>query len=602
MPFFAYPLALLGLTSIPVLVGLYWLRSRFRRHTVSSLVLWDEPQRPRQGGRRLQRFQGSLLFILELLVLLLFVAAAAKPMIRSGRVTRHLVVVLDDSYSLLAENDGSARQRAQEALEAELRDTPRFTARFLRAGPSGQLLAEAATDLRGVRRICQQWTCQAPAGNLTDALQLAHELAADQSHILILTDQPPPTIPEKGTVQWWSFGAPVANLAIVHAARSGTDAGDRCLVQVRNFSALPAASRLVVTTEDGATIREEAFSLAAGQENTFRWVPPAGTAAVRVSLPDGDALSIDNQVVLLPERAEPVPVRVDITGPRLRLAVQQALAAARIAETGPGRYRLLITDEPNAVADEPLAWTVSILAEEPPAAYLGPYLLDESHRLTEGLALEGVIWAAGRRQEVPGRAILLAGDVPLITDQQTDNERHYVRIRLRPELSSLTRSAAWPVLFWNLLEWRRRHLPGLERVNCRLGDKAVFVTENPNDEFVLVDPAGRQERLIPQANSLTAPADRPGIHEIRSSTETARFAVNALQPDESDLRRNGSGRWGNWRDEATLQREYRRIDWVFLLGALGVLAVHAGLIHRHSQMYRFGEAPGPDRKTAGRPG
>src|SRR4051812_23213307 len=101
IPLLTTPVALWGLLAIPALVAIYWLRNRFRRHPVSSLMLWIDPRQPRSGGTRLHRLQTPLLFLLELLALLLLVLAAAEPRVPLAQGSPPWVVVLDDSYSML---------------------------------------------------------------------------------------------------------------------------------------------------------------------------------------------------------------------------------------------------------------------------------------------------------------------------------------------------------------------------------------------------------------------------------------------------------------------------------------------------------------------
>jgi len=112
--FLTYPLALIGLASIPVLVAIYVLRNRFRRRTVSSLVLWRFRTQSQMGGAKIHRLRLPLLFFLELLALVLLVAAAAGPRWKSPQAERPLIVVLDDSFSMRAVDGGlSARDRAR---------------------------------------------------------------------------------------------------------------------------------------------------------------------------------------------------------------------------------------------------------------------------------------------------------------------------------------------------------------------------------------------------------------------------------------------------------------------------------------------------------
>src|ERR1700677_4140198 len=102
IPLLAYPLALVGLTTLPALVAIYILRNRFRRRTVSSLLLWQFHVQSKVGGAKVHRLQLPRLFFLELLALILLVAAAAAPQWSLPQTARPLIVVLDDSFSMRA--------------------------------------------------------------------------------------------------------------------------------------------------------------------------------------------------------------------------------------------------------------------------------------------------------------------------------------------------------------------------------------------------------------------------------------------------------------------------------------------------------------------
>ena len=117
---FAFPIAFFALLAVPALVAIYWLRSRHRPQPVSTLILWIDQRETRKGGLLVQRLQTPLLFFLELLTILLLILAAAGPAITSSG-SGSLVVVLDDSFSMLAGNDNSSRIRAIEAVAKEIR-------------------------------------------------------------------------------------------------------------------------------------------------------------------------------------------------------------------------------------------------------------------------------------------------------------------------------------------------------------------------------------------------------------------------------------------------------------------------------------------------
>ncbi|MCI0397148.1 MAG: BatA domain-containing protein, partial [Chloroflexi bacterium] len=145
--------------AVPALVAIYWLRNRAKERRVSSLLFWLEEKQKWEGGRRIHRLQTPLLFFLELLTILLLVMAAAGPMMRAGEGGRPLVVVLDDSFSMLAGNDDSAKNRAMRAIESELRSNRYEPVSFVLAGESPQLLGEASDNAEQAIKLLQNWKC-----------------------------------------------------------------------------------------------------------------------------------------------------------------------------------------------------------------------------------------------------------------------------------------------------------------------------------------------------------------------------------------------------------------------------------------------------------
>src|SRR5262245_1679059 len=97
-------------------------------------MLWLDQREERAGGTRIHRLQSPLLFFLELAALALLSVAAAGPHVRSLQASRPMVVVLDDSYSMLAGPENSPRAQAEAALVAELRSRPRPSLRLILAG------------------------------------------------------------------------------------------------------------------------------------------------------------------------------------------------------------------------------------------------------------------------------------------------------------------------------------------------------------------------------------------------------------------------------------------------------------------------------------
>src|SRR6185295_8560810 len=101
-----------------------------------------------------------------------------------------------------------------------------------------------------------------------------------------------------------------------------------------------------------------------------------------------------------------------------------------------------------------------------------PFVVDRNHPLAEGLSLDGVIWGAGKSTNIAGLPVITAGNVPLLTCIERTDGVQEIRLSLRPDLSTLQRSPAWPVLIWNLFSWRASELTGIDQSNIRLGSEA----------------------------------------------------------------------------------------------------------------------------------
>src|SRR6185437_11808143 len=138
----------------------------------------------------------------------------------------------------------------------------------------------------------------------------------------------------------------------------------------------------------------------------------------------------------------------------------------------------------------------------------------------------------------------------------------------------------WPILFWNLLQWRASQKPGLHRVNLRLGEQAVTTFATPRASVVVIHPDGTKRTLPVQDQRLVVPTNNVGVWSIEADEESASFAVNALSANESDLSGCSSGRWGDWLDETSLRLEYQSIAWVLLLLVLAIATVHLLLVAR----------------------
>ena len=575
IPFLTYPLALMALAAVPALAAIYLLRNRFRRRPVSSLVLWQFQVQSKAGGAKINRLQLPLLFFLELLALILLVVAATGPQWKLPQSARPLIVVLDDSFSMRAMKDGvSAQARAHEFLEKLFRRQPPPSTRLILAGREPRSLGATVKSWREVDELLSQWQCRAPSAAIDSAVTLAAEVGKQQANILVLTDRRPAD--EKISsprLAWHAFGLPLDNFAIVNASRTAFGEQDRCLLEVANFSSGARATRLTVQTGSNA-VQSSAIQLGAHESQRLVFNLPAAAPSLRATL-DADSLAEDNEIQLLPPIRRRVRVQIALTNDNLSALVSRALAATGLRAAISGNPELVVRENDSPVGSN--AWNLAWSTVAATNAYTGPFILDTSHPLAAGIALEGVVWAAAAMTNSPGDVpVIFAGNTPLLSTREDALGRRHLTLNLNPDISTLQNTPDWPILFWNILSWRSSDMPGLKESNARLGAEVYLKTVG---EAVTVTQPDGVKRFFPKTGGeLALETPLTGVYSVAAGALTNQFSVNALAADKSDLSVCATGQWGKWSEDTERRLVESSVVWIFGLLALALLTTHLYLV------------------------
>ncbi|MEX0710537.1 MAG: BatA and WFA domain-containing protein, partial [Chloroflexota bacterium] len=120
------PLALIGLISLPIIVAYYMLRLRRRDVTVGSTFLWQQLVRDIEANAPWQRLRFSWLLLLQLLIALVVVVAAARPFVTvTSDLAGNVVLIVDTSASMSAvEEDGTRIDLARAAARRVIGELP----------------------------------------------------------------------------------------------------------------------------------------------------------------------------------------------------------------------------------------------------------------------------------------------------------------------------------------------------------------------------------------------------------------------------------------------------------------------------------------------
>lgn len=567
----AQPWALLALASLPLIVLLHALRPTRRRVELSSTWLWQEALRERRRGLGLEKLLRNLSLLLLLLFALLTSLALADPRWLT-RSADHgdIVVVLDTSASMQAEEAGGTRfelaRRDAEALIGELPGDGRLL--LMTSGRHAVLRSAFESDKRVLR---EQLAALAPgdeAGRPRAALALALSLLRnrDRGRVYFLTDGAFDERVDFGAVDidYRLVGSAQDNIAITRFdVRPEPDAEDRfqVLVTVRSQARETMTVPVSVTLERQVLV-EETVRLEPGASRTLVW-PFRGRASGRAEavIDVDDALPADDRAWAVPGGDENLRILLLSEG---SLYLESALRAL------PGAVVTRLPEVPELyLAEEVRRQDVVVIdrlpaPELPPGSYLlvdtvppglpfaaagrvaQPTLAGHSNSaLLADIDLSGLrIDEAGRIEVDDTRADLQRlfwSDQTVLALAGIDGPRRFVYLGFDPARSSLPLRAAFPLFVRQGVEWLR---PGLRRdspTQVRAGETYLIRVPAGRGEVIVRDPDNEAAVYDSDGGTLAFDATtHAGIYQVSFGYDAGAvqryFAVNLADERESDLR------------------------------------------------------------------
>ncbi len=334
----ANPLGLLALASVAVLIALTLLARRSRSSPVSSLLLWKQiASTPVER----QRFRPDLLFVLRLLLLLALAGGYVRPYLTrpGGDPTGGLAVVLDVSASMQVRETAGSRfdlaRRRLDALVAAL--PPDAPVLLVTAGDRPRVALRWTTDrARLAERVGALRALDTPTA-LAPAVQLALGEAARRpgTRVTVLTDVSPAASTlapaELAATDWTAIGRRGDNVAVTALAVDAPPFADsrdvRVEAVVRNFGAAPRTVTLEASLDDVPWLRH-AVAVPARDARRVPLGPPPRPGVVRVRLPGGDALAVDDEAVAWVPSQPPLDVLVVTESDAFAAAFRALVATA----------------------------------------------------------------------------------------------------------------------------------------------------------------------------------------------------------------------------------------------------------------------------------
>jgi Ca-activated chloride channel homolog len=531
---FAAPWAFAGLLLTIPLVLLHLRRRRPRVREVPSLLAWRRsPATVGASTRRLGNPAHPWLLALQLLALILFVLALAKPHTGASAPGSTRAFVVDDSIWMGASEGGATRlEAAQSTLTEELEGLPGGErVALVAAGPEPKLLYEG--DASGAADAVAKLRPTYGPADLGAALRLVAGLPRGGGAVELLRapESPAPqTVGDEGDFSERVVGKQIADQGLTEASARCLGSSGRCriLARVDNRASAPREDTVEVLA-GGKPISTQKVRVPAAGAAPVAFNAPVG-AHLELALAAGDPLPADDRAfVEVPAAAE--PFRITLVGEQ---ADAEPLARALFAVPGakvtlrtPADFRpadargagLLVVDGKAPKRAIP-AGVPAILRVDPPrlpgGKVDGPLARSRLSGTDEGAGvLDGVdlgsltIGAKGaQRLTLPPwlRAVVWAPGGPLLALGTHQGQSEAV-LAFDPSASNLPQLASFPRLVENVVAWSREWAPSA----VTAGES--FLAQRPAgaDATLIADAAGATERSTRTALKL----DRPGFYALR---------------------------------------------------------------------------------------
>lgn len=561
--YFANPIGLLGLLSLPAIAIIHLYHRRFPPRLIAGLHLWGEEVRQPTAGRKRERLPITPSLLLELLAALLLTLILAQPRFGDMDEVTHLIAALDNSASMGATggDDVTFRQKAIAEIRTRMEEAPRGSVvTVILTGRRPVMLAGPAVEWNVAEQALAEWRPTATGHDVLPALDMARQLAENGGEVLYVTDQLPDEKERfQPEVEIVAVGQSLSNVAFT-AARWTLDSetlNGKVFVRLANLG--PRATQVSITGRSGATtVFSQKLTLPGGAERSLEAPVPGGLGRVDIRAESpGDPLAIDNRVTLVEPKLRSVSVANELPvssfSAKAFKRVLDALPDIRSA-SGQEAHIVIAPGGILPMSRRDLWWlgvgplSTSEKAKKEARDLVGPYLIEKRHALLEGILLSGVVWAGVQPIDVGVAPLISAGSQKLLSQLDGTQTTAYL-LNIDLQRSNLTESPDWPILLSNLIELRRESLPGLRRWNYRLNEDIIFrlfegnvEPESASGRELTLKFADGSRVLARSAVVEVPPLDDAGVFTVMDGeTPFGQFAVNYFDIEESRLTQLSSG-------------------------------------------------------------
>lgn len=595
---------LLGL--IPIIVLLYLLKLRRTSVIIPSTFLWRKSLEDLTANAPFQKLRKNLLLFLQILILLLIIAALCRPFVRAkGAAGNNLCVLIDRSASMQTREGATTRLDVAKTKVLKMIDDMRGGDKIMVASfaEKSDVLCELTNDKYRLRQAVKSIIPSDTRTKIRDAIFVAHslKLSVPDLRLIIVTDGRIGDLDEIGTrafsPTYLQIGTSKQNAGIVAFNVREPQPGEtdrQCFVLVHNEDTKKLNTTLSLYLDDKLASAEE-IHVEPGQDSEVLFaLRDPGEGMLRAELDQKDDLDADNKAWFALRPAVKLRVlyvakgdstsgyflkRVLLLDPRVELS---AADPATYADTG--KYDLTIFDSftPTALPRGCVLFVNALPALSglrSPGAAENPVIaaVDSKHPMMRFLNFSNVGVRKALKLELPegGQSLVTGSAGPLIADVSREG-RQIIVVSFDIADSNWPLRLSFPLFVQNLLAWTPKGMMTGEASNAT-GCPLSIVSAPETQTATVKSPAGvtQSVALDPLRPVYFGATEKAGVYAIATGKIVAQYAVNLLDKNESSITPAqtlsiGRSEVKGERGQVEQNRELWR--W-FLIGALLLLAI-----------------------------
>ena len=378
-----YPLGLLAIIGIPVLVFIYIIKNRFTEKTIASTYLWTLSEKFLKRRIPISRINGIISLILQCLAVGLLALAITQPILTIPNSAKAYCFILDGSGSMNMSMKDSTRFEIGKDRIAEIIDDSMkgSTYTLIYAGNSTETIFKNVSDKYRATQILNNLSVSYTATPLTDALQTAQKYFYENPSVktYLITDKDYQQHDNIEIIKVFSevdnyFVTDVKYDYIANGLKvSGTAAsyaGNVTLTVELYFDGLETAydTQTINLMQSAQTTAESSDGTYSNASFEFVCEGVNDFASLRVVIPEKDALSDDNEVIIYNVSYENMSKTLLVSDyPFYVEAALRAAGNSQVEVISPDEYKpasgygLYIFDEftPEALPKDGAVWFIS---------------------------------------------------------------------------------------------------------------------------------------------------------------------------------------------------------------------------------------------------